>query len=158
MWSGAERYLCRLALNNTFDYIFFFLMIGRPPRSTLFPSTTLFRSVSLASERGCVEDQPQKCPNCTRYGTVLNVGEIGSFCGWSSTQPRSVTYRLSRLRDRPLRSRRRGWRSGFENLDGLNPVAMANTMDFEFHFFTNFFVQQRLSDGRKIAHNALVGV
>src|SRR3989442_14460772 len=27
--------------------IFFFLMIRRPPRSTLFPYTTLFRSVSL---------------------------------------------------------------------------------------------------------------
>src|SRR3712207_8668114 len=26
------------------DVIFFFLMIRRPPRSTLFPSTTLFRS------------------------------------------------------------------------------------------------------------------
>src|SRR5260370_35675469 len=28
---------------------FFFLMIRRPPRSTLFPYTTLFRSVSLSS-------------------------------------------------------------------------------------------------------------
>src|SRR5256885_14058750 len=28
------------------SYIFFFLMIRRPPRSTLFPYTTLFRSVS----------------------------------------------------------------------------------------------------------------
>src|SRR2546430_14358621 len=28
--------------------IFFFLMIRRPPRSTLFPYTTLFRSVSRA--------------------------------------------------------------------------------------------------------------
>src|SRR5260221_10514030 len=27
-----------------FAYIFFFLMIRRPPRSTLFPYTTLFRS------------------------------------------------------------------------------------------------------------------
>src|SRR5256885_16077921 len=27
-------------------YIFFFLMIRRPPRSTLFPYTTLFRSVA----------------------------------------------------------------------------------------------------------------
>src|SRR5436189_4773473 len=27
-------------------FIFFFLMIRRPPRSTLFPYTTLFRSVS----------------------------------------------------------------------------------------------------------------
>src|SRR5438034_5216557 len=27
-------------------YVFFFLMIRRPPRSTLFPYTTLFRSVA----------------------------------------------------------------------------------------------------------------
>src|SRR5256886_15150443 len=27
-------------------FIFFFLMIRRPPRSTLFPYTTLFRSIS----------------------------------------------------------------------------------------------------------------
>src|SRR2546425_13283964 len=31
---------------------FFFLMIRRPPRSTLFPYTTLFRSLSLAFDRG----------------------------------------------------------------------------------------------------------
>src|SRR5574344_2437773 len=30
-----------------FFYFFFFLMIRRPPRSTLFPYTTLFRSVRL---------------------------------------------------------------------------------------------------------------
>src|ERR1019366_9767210 len=29
----------------TTSYLFFFLMIRRPPRSTLFPYTTLFRSV-----------------------------------------------------------------------------------------------------------------
>src|SRR3712207_6950265 len=29
--------------------MFFFLMIRRPPRSTLFPYTTLFRSVGLAA-------------------------------------------------------------------------------------------------------------
>src|SRR5258708_32830783 len=28
-------------------YVFFFLMIRRPPRSTLFPYTTLFRSLAL---------------------------------------------------------------------------------------------------------------
>src|SRR3712207_8681258 len=32
-------------------YMFFFLMIRRPPRSTLFPYTTLFRSDSLTGER-----------------------------------------------------------------------------------------------------------
>src|SRR2546430_17648469 len=33
----------------TTDYIFFFLMIRRPPRSTLFPYTTLFRSTTLTA-------------------------------------------------------------------------------------------------------------
>src|SRR2546425_7186195 len=39
---------------------FFFLMIRRPPRSTLFPYTTLFRSVQLAGEEGPAhrEDRP----------------------------------------------------------------------------------------------------
>src|SRR2546430_13532485 len=34
-------------MNTTFHFhpLFFFLMIRRPPRSTLFPYTTLFRSV-----------------------------------------------------------------------------------------------------------------
>src|SRR4029434_11340416 len=31
-------------LHTTLCHIFFFLMIRRPPRSTLFPYTTLFRS------------------------------------------------------------------------------------------------------------------
>src|SRR2546428_4919831 len=31
---------------------FFFLMIRRPPRSTLFPYTTLFRSMAKAQEQG----------------------------------------------------------------------------------------------------------
>src|SRR2546425_2889593 len=37
------------ALTHVF-YFFFFLMIRRPPRSTLFPYTTLFRSLLVASE------------------------------------------------------------------------------------------------------------
>src|SRR5437588_4006372 len=39
------------------DYFFFFLMIRRPPRSTLFPYTTLFRSF------GCrTGTKPKNCP------------------------------------------------------------------------------------------------
>src|SRR3712207_9194665 len=34
---------------------FFFLMIRRPPRSTLFPYTTLFRSVAVAQDRAPAE-------------------------------------------------------------------------------------------------------
>src|SRR2546427_5670813 len=40
---------------SAFDHLitlFFFLMIRRPPRSTLFPYTTLFRSAPTRSTRG----------------------------------------------------------------------------------------------------------
>src|SRR5256885_12379579 len=36
------------------DLFFFFLMIRRPPRSTLFPYTTLFRSLGMM--RQCLQD------------------------------------------------------------------------------------------------------
>src|SRR5438034_5500746 len=36
-------------------FSFFFLMIRRPPRSTLFPYTTLFRSEELARAAGNLE-------------------------------------------------------------------------------------------------------
>src|SRR2546429_2665032 len=37
--------------HSLLSYCFFFLMIRRPPRSTLFPYTTLFRSPSAADGR-----------------------------------------------------------------------------------------------------------
>src|SRR5438132_6861652 len=38
-------------LLSSFDFhLFFFLMIRRPPRSTLFPYTTLFRSLKVKSD------------------------------------------------------------------------------------------------------------
>src|SRR2546430_11154120 len=36
--------MCLSMINLQIDVFFFFLMIRRPPRSTLFPYTTLFRS------------------------------------------------------------------------------------------------------------------
>src|SRR5690606_41994596 len=36
--------------SSAFSFFFFFLMIRRPPRSTLFPYTTLFRSVDLCED------------------------------------------------------------------------------------------------------------
>src|SRR5256885_12267720 len=38
---------------NLFVFVFFFLMIRRPPRSTLFPYTTLFRSGSRRNATSC---------------------------------------------------------------------------------------------------------
>src|SRR2546426_9970713 len=43
---------------------FFFLMIRRPPRSTLFPYTTLFRSVQFCSARPSGKTSPTE--NLTR--------------------------------------------------------------------------------------------
>src|SRR2546430_15995588 len=38
--------VCFIVLIHVFFLFFFFLMIRRPPRSTLFPYTTLFRSLA----------------------------------------------------------------------------------------------------------------
>src|SRR5205823_11918459 len=42
--------LCSSSLPLFLLFFFFFLMLPRPPRSTLFPYTTLFRSVKNAAE------------------------------------------------------------------------------------------------------------
>src|SRR2546422_11723293 len=42
--------LCTFA-SSLFFFFFFFLMIRRPPRSTLFPYTTLFRSLLVGAAR-----------------------------------------------------------------------------------------------------------
>src|SRR5438046_10683258 len=41
-------FVLTLSQLHHFLFLFFFLMIRRPPRSTLFPYTTLFRSTSAA--------------------------------------------------------------------------------------------------------------
>src|SRR3712207_9347462 len=58
-------------------YSFFFLMIRRPPRSTLFPYTTLFRSRDFTSGRsrytrraGGGSDATLRRPRCVRTGSV----------------------------------------------------------------------------------------
>src|SRR2546428_12618151 len=44
--TGSLNYSCLYVPDTLHNFLFFFLMIRRPPRSTLFPYTTLFRSVS----------------------------------------------------------------------------------------------------------------
>src|SRR5256886_11981820 len=53
---------------------FFFLMIRRPPRSTLFPYTTLFRSSSLA-KRCTVPRRVDLSPGQTAASMVLRSEE-----------------------------------------------------------------------------------
>src|SRR5256885_13110759 len=51
-----------------FTLFFFFLMIRRPPRSTLFPYTTLFRSRRISRARGLAAAaiRPEPAPPCPR--------------------------------------------------------------------------------------------
>src|SRR5436305_7120323 len=46
--------------------VFFFLMIRRPPRSTLFPYTTLFRSPSSRPRAGGRPGRPARRPGTAR--------------------------------------------------------------------------------------------
>src|ERR1035437_10427754 len=51
------------------SYSFFFLMIRRPPRSTLFPYTTLFRSAGDERPQGyAVPPEHDRCPRRHRSG------------------------------------------------------------------------------------------
>src|SRR2546422_6277055 len=75
-----------LALLHIYRCIFFFLMIRRPPRSTLFPYTTLFRSPR--SWRG-------PSPSCTQPCTTR---------GRRTTTRRSALAWEDRCDDPPSRS------------------------------------------------------
>src|SRR2546429_3238129 len=48
------------------DFFFFFLMIRRPPRSTLFPYTTLFRSAASRDSRCIARADPVLWPHAHR--------------------------------------------------------------------------------------------
>src|SRR6266496_6846505 len=62
---------------SAFSLLFFFLMIRRPPRSTLFPYTTLFRSPRRdRRHRGRVRGTPWAARGAYRYRRSL--GEVGT--------------------------------------------------------------------------------
>src|SRR5258708_36443279 len=66
---------------------FFFLMIRRPPRSTLFPYTTLFRShVSFSSNGGTTWNKQQIDPTGGAY-QVLTRGNGKAYILSRSTSP-----------------------------------------------------------------------
>src|SRR3712207_9390000 len=57
-----------MTLTRTFDRCcFFFLMIRRPPRSTLFPYTTLFRSILMVISDGAPVDDSTLSVNPGNY-------------------------------------------------------------------------------------------
>src|SRR3712207_8201639 len=65
----------------------FFLMIRRPPRSTLFPYTTLFRSITPAAAKTAIFDQMTKqhidyMLSKIPMGRFVEVDEIASLACW----------------------------------------------------------------------------
>src|SRR3712207_8346253 len=83
---------------------FFFLMIRRPPRSTLFPYTTLFRSEKAADPAGSISDQQQglERPQTQQHGEVQALEEGGANTteveiGRATSELQSRQYLVCRL-------------------------------------------------------------
>src|SRR5256885_11894551 len=63
------------------DFIFFFLMIRRPPRSTLFPYTTLFRSTIVAESIPLIpKSKLGKEPPVVPFRSEEHTSELQSPC------------------------------------------------------------------------------
>src|SRR3712207_3150625 len=75
-------------------YIFFFLMIRRPPRSTLFPYTTLFRSVGKHAEGEALIDREIARMLETSAATVQRVRERFYEGGLEAALERSLPDRV----------------------------------------------------------------
>src|SRR2546427_8534123 len=75
--------------------IFFFLMIRRPPRSTLFPYTTLFRSERVAVGRRLGDESGTD--RSGRAGTVLDDERLAQGIGERSEEHTSELQSQSNL-------------------------------------------------------------
>src|SRR3712207_7373482 len=81
--------------------LFFFLMIRRPPRSTLFPYTTLFRSSHVWLER----PWPRRSWPITRYPLLARKNIWSSHASADSGQPWLKTTGRSEEHTSELQSR-----------------------------------------------------
>src|SRR2546425_3633189 len=85
-------------------FIFFFLMIRRPPRSTLFPYTTLFRSQqTTAMDEAILITQfiRNKCLRLWMDGRGISKNDLQCFCAQRSeehtSELQSLAYLVCRL-------------------------------------------------------------
>src|SRR3989442_7220191 len=83
-------------MSDTLFFFFFFLMIRRPPRSTLFPYTTLFRSLGV---RHTVKSVPTTGGRATFLaGTLIDAW-------WADSVGPPITSRRSEEHTSELQSR-----------------------------------------------------
>src|SRR2546428_3697672 len=85
-----------MLMSNRF-FFFFFLMIRRPPRSTLFPYTTLFRSVLTRTLRRIGERVRERTRSVARR--VFEIAQRSRTAG-SRVRPRRSEEHTSELQSR----------------------------------------------------------
>src|SRR2546425_7868941 len=81
-------------------HFFFFLMIRRPPRSTLFPYTTLFRSLPLEALVPGVEDHAHAAATDLSFDGVGFAERLNQARGRSeehTSELQSLAYLVCRL-------------------------------------------------------------
>src|SRR3712207_8208049 len=71
---------------------FFFLMIRRPPRSTLFPYTTLFRSENTLGWRARPSENERPASMSSRTAAIVSLRSL--FSTWSSSRSEEHTSEL----------------------------------------------------------------
>src|SRR5436309_15189492 len=77
--STIQRYKLVLFYVNYLEFIsVFFLVVRRPPRSTLFPYTTLFRSVSRDGERFLLTKLPAEQSRPAAWRSEEHTSELQS--------------------------------------------------------------------------------
>src|SRR5579875_682487 len=74
---GGFIYFKRRVYDDVGPFSVFFLMIRRPPRSTLFPYTTLFRS-SRSRRHRCWRRECEKCSARAGYRSEEHTSELQS--------------------------------------------------------------------------------
>src|SRR3989442_8641433 len=89
-------------LAHVFVLSFFFLMIRRPPRSTLFPYTTLFRSVLSISRYIAFSMQSQEGADSVANGVPVHLEGLGKEYGhFTALKSLRSEEHTSELQSRP---------------------------------------------------------
>src|SRR5438093_10839690 len=78
-------------------YFFFFLMIRRPPRSTLFPYTTLFRSASVPPANAPTNAAPAPRPTQAAVRPVVAEDDTAFRSEEHTSELQSLTNLVCRL-------------------------------------------------------------
>src|SRR5476649_3035540 len=101
--------ICKSRLSPLYPF-FFFLMIRRPPRSTLFPYTTLFRSRRRAApgNRGPLPpaDQREADRKSTRLNSSHTVISYAVFCLKKKNKKQEKTHKKQKTKKKTKKNKK----------------------------------------------------